>query len=165
MSAPRRDERGLTLTELTVAMVVAAMVVMGIVGFYMNSQATWFEASSKAITQREGTLVLETVERLARRASAASVVWPGGDSTQSYLYLTVPDSAGTHSYCFWWQDSLIHEGFDPVSNDSGPIHAQAKAARFVVSADTALVRIRDLRMVSPQGQIVTLATSVAMKNR
>ena len=54
-----RSERGLTLTELVVVGVLATLVMLALTGFYFNSQRTWLEGSSQALTQREATLALE----------------------------------------------------------------------------------------------------------
>lgn len=167
MIPPRRHpERGLTLTELTVAMVMAALVVMGIVGFYMNSQALWFDASAMAITQREGSLVLQTIGRAARQASDATVSLPDGDPNHAQLQLQMPDSSGTHPWYFWWgPDSLIHEGPDTGAGDLGPIIQQSKVERFVVVADSEKVQIRVLQMVSAAHQRLSFSTLFAMENR
>lgn len=162
----RHPERGLTLTELTVAMVMAALVVMGIVGFYMNSQALWFDASALAITQREGSLVLQTIGRAARQATNAVVTFPDGNPDHAQLQLELPDSTGTHTWYYWWAaDSLIHEGPDTGAGDLGPILQQSKVERFWVVADSAKVQVKSLQLVSAAHQRVTLATLFAMENR
>lgn len=162
MSPERTNERGLTLTELTIAMVLAAIVVVGVVGFYMNSQATWFDASTQVITQREGTVVLESIARQARGAQAFTITYPGGDTTQSMLQVTIPDSVGTHDYYFWWEDSLIHEGSHPVNDDRGAL-LQSKVERFVVTANGTMVNVQNLQVVSSQGQRLNFSTSFARR--
>ena len=42
---PIHSQRGLTLTEVTVVTVLASIVMLGIVSFYVNSQGTWMDAS------------------------------------------------------------------------------------------------------------------------
>lgn len=166
MNRDRHPERGLTLTELTIAMVLAAIVVVGIVGFYMNSQALWFDASTQSITQREGTVVLEAISRQARNARAFTITYPGGDTTQSMLQMTVPDAvgSGTHEYYFWWEDSLIHEGTHPVNDDRGAL-LQSRVERFVVTASGSMVNVQNLQILSPQGQRMSFSTSYSRRLR
>ena len=38
------DERGLTLTEVAIVGVIGVLVLLGLGGFYLNSQATWLDA-------------------------------------------------------------------------------------------------------------------------
>ena len=58
---PPLSERGLTLTELTIVGVLACLVMLGLVGFYMSSQGVWMDASAQAITQREATSVIDEI--------------------------------------------------------------------------------------------------------
>src|SRR5262249_32619505 len=39
-----RDERGLTLTELAVVMILGTMIMAGFVGFYLSSQGMWLDS-------------------------------------------------------------------------------------------------------------------------
>ena len=42
-----RSERGLTLVELAIVGALATLVMLGLTGFYLNSQRLWIEASTK----------------------------------------------------------------------------------------------------------------------
>jgi hypothetical protein len=158
------DERGLTLTEVTIVAAIGLLVLLGLGGFYLNSQATWLDASSKTITQREATLVAEAIADSARRsASATAIPFPDADHGQIALYdfndLTTP------YWYFWWDgaDSLIHQGPNPATGDRGAMHA-SKAERFrVVLNDSALVEIA-LRLRAATGQRVELTTSSMLRN-
>ena len=43
------NERGLTLTELAIVGAMGLLVMTAIMGFYMNCQTLWTDASSKSI--------------------------------------------------------------------------------------------------------------------
>ena len=105
-----RDERGLTLTEVTVVMVLGTMIMAGLVAFYLSSQGLWIEASTQAITQREASL-LTAAMRDSIRQSGSAVATPSPDALHQQLSLFRP-GASTPYYYFWWEptDSLIHAG-------------------------------------------------------
>jgi len=162
MSRLALDQRGLTLTELTIVMVLAAVAMTGLVAFYLNAQGVWMDASSQAVTQREGTLVLDNISSRAAMASRASVL--GGGTGMCTLKLefssTFPDSV----YYYWWQDSLIYDG--PVLNTSsrGAL-LTSRVERFEVTANDTFVRVVELKLRTPNGESVPMSTWVEMKNR
>ena len=53
MTSPHANERGMTLTEVAVVMILGTMIMAGMVGFYLSSQGLWLDASTQAITQRD----------------------------------------------------------------------------------------------------------------
>lgn len=167
MSRRVLDERGLTLTELTIVGVLAALTMMSLVGFYMSAQSLWAEASTQAITQREATNVVSAITS-GVHASAQAFVSPatGGDSSLCQLQL-VPAGGGLPHY-YWWSatDSLIHEGTDPGDplQDRGPM-LSSKVERFELSADTALVTIVGFRVRTAPGHEVELSASAGLLNR
>src|SRR5258706_10357166 len=65
----RLDQRGLTLMEVRIVVVLASLVMLALLGFYINSQATWNDASSQTITQRELTMVIERITEKAHMAN------------------------------------------------------------------------------------------------
>jgi prepilin-type N-terminal cleavage/methylation domain-containing protein len=159
------NERGLTLTEVTVVMVLAAIVMTGLVGFYLNSQATWLDGSLQAISQREANLVLDTIRRRAQTAYGAT-----SDSVDSaqHCWLAIQQNSADPpelAYYYWWSpsDSLIHEGYRLHGDDRGPM-IQSKVDRFVVSTTGELVRVVALQVRTPQGHHITLATNVRLMN-
>ena len=160
------NERGLTLTEVTVVMVIATMVMAGLVGFYLSSQAAWLDSSAQAIAQREASLVLSSISDRARGAKQAFVLNIPADSLRGKLQLMFagmpPEST---NYYYWWNaaDSSIHEGYDPVNADRGPM-VQSKVMAFSVSADTSFLSIRQLRLRTLNGHSVRMTTTVAMQN-
>ena len=132
-----RDARGITLTELTVVMLLAAMVMTGLVTFYLNSQQMWLDGSSQALTQRDATLVLERMTTETHNASSATVI-SNPDSVHQMLILF--NSDGTQRCQFVWNtdDSLIHLQNGPGLTDRGPI-ASSRVDTFQLDTDGNLV--------------------------
>jgi len=165
MTARSRRETGLTLTEVTIVMVLAGMVMTGLVGFYLSSQATWIDGSSQAITQREANLVLESIRQRARPAWTAHVA-PNPDATHALLQLDYQGFPPSQShYYFWWEpsDSLIHEGYGDPRRDQGPV-LQSKVETFDVTASNTMVRVNALQLRTAGGQHVRLSTFVQLVN-
>lgn len=158
------DERGLTLTEVTIVAAIGLLVLLGLGGFYLSSQATWLDASSQSITQREGTLIAHAVADRAR-TSRAAIVTPAPDADHAQVAFYSPTSGTTAEWCYWWNpaDSLVHHGPDPVNDDRGALGA-SKVERFRVEADAAMVRVW-VRLRSATGQQVEVATRALMRNR
>lgn len=156
---PRHRERGLTLTEITIVFVLAAVLMTGLVAFYLNSQAVWLDGSSQAITQREATLVLDAIRARARGAAKVQV---GGANDQLDLLNRFQPPESTYS--FWLADSALHEGYKLLGQDLSPM-TQSKVTAFVVAAqDSELAMVRDLSLMSAQGRVVRVRTSVRLVN-
>ena len=167
MSSPaRRDERGITLTELTVVMVLAAVVTVGLVTFYLNSQTLWVDGSTQALAQRDATALAELIAARARTCSSADK-FDSPDPLHQGLILRDPWGGETR---FRWNsgDSLIHEDTLDVATgtlvDKGP-PVQSKVLRFVVDRDFSLVYVRMLEVRSTSGTPVQLSTTAALYNR
>jgi Tfp pilus assembly protein PilW len=157
------SERGLTLTELTIVTVLASIAMLGLVGFYLNSQATWMDASAQAITQREATTLTEAIADDIRRAGVAKVV-NSPDELHSQLELYPDRISTTPLYVYWWDatDSLVHEG-ETRSADKGA-QGSSTVERFqCIAGDSAMVQV-SVQMRSAQGQRIQIGTSVAMMN-
>jgi len=157
------DEKGLTLTEVTVVAVLGLLVIFGLIGFYLQSQATWLDASSQTITQREATLMVRTIADQVRVCGSA-VVTPSPDADHSMVSL-VNHGAGSAHFHFWWNsaDSLVHQGTDTGAGDRGPM-GSSKVERFAVTATGQLVTVQ-VRLRSPQGQRVDAFGGAALVNR
>ncbi|MEO5989922.1 MAG: prepilin-type N-terminal cleavage/methylation domain-containing protein [Candidatus Eisenbacteria bacterium] len=157
----RFDPRGFTLTELTIVMVLAAIAMTGLVAFYLNAQGVWMDASSQAVTQREGTLVLDGISQRASMATRATVTGPIGERALKLQFnSTFPDSV----YYFWWQDSLIYDGPELSTTSRGAMLA-SRVERFEVTANDTFVRVRELRLRTPNGERIPMSTWVELKNR
>lgn len=158
-----RAERGLTLTEVAVVMILGTLIMAGLVGFYLSSQGVWLDASTQAITQREASLVAAAVRDSVRRcgfAQATSV--PDSLHQQLALFLRAGDA--TPYYYFWWDpaDSLIHSGYQVGGRGSGPM-VVSRADRFQVVATATAVRM-DLRLRTAGGGSVEVGTLARYMN-
>jgi hypothetical protein len=149
-------ERGLTLFEVTVVLVLASVLMMGLVGFYMNSQATWIESSAQAITQRDATLALERITEQIREASSAV--------TPSPSTLVLYDLGGNETRRFWLTaaDSVLHHGLGV--QDDGPL-VNSKVEQFQVAAGGGFVGVRSLILIGPNDVRVEVASGATMYNR
>lgn len=158
-----RGARGISLVEVTIAVVLASVVMVGVVGFYISSQATWLDSSTKAVSQREATLALEQITSRVRGASSA-IASPTPDANRMRLYLY--DLGGNLQWMFWYvtADSTLHHGPSEAA-DRGPLML-SRVTRFRVSVTgNALVEVHDLDLLSPTGQIIELSTAAALYNR
>lgn len=166
--APR--SRGFTLVELIVVIAVASVVALGLLGFYLNSQSTWMDASTQALAQRDATSILEAISSRAR--DAAAVVTPppvsGADTILTfYKRDPTPPNSLIEPYSFWLShaDSLIHQGVGTGNQDDGPV-APSKVERFSFEMDPALsiLHIRMLEVRSAQGTKIQMSTSFTLYN-
>jgi hypothetical protein len=153
------SERGLTLTELTIVAVLACVVMLGMVGFYMSSQTVWMDGSTQAITQREATSVIEEMSRRIHDAAQATVECPGDPL---HCRIELFDKDNNQLWAYWWRDSLLHEGPN-IATDRGAM-ASSKVEVFQVVGDDDLVDIQLLQMRSAQGERVQMSTKIAFAN-
>jgi len=154
-------ECGITLTELTIVMVLAALITVGLVTFYLNSQGLWLDASSQALTQRDATLVLERITRQVHQSARAEVAH---DPDSLHQALSVYDIAGRETRFYWDPaDSLIHSS-SPDHPKEGPI-ANSKVDRLQFDRDGGLVYLRRLSMRSGTGERIEMSSSMTLYNK
>lgn len=162
------NERGLTLIELTVVFVLASLVMVGLVGFYLNSQATWVDGSREAQTQREATLLIETMSDSIRFAAKAVVTnYPAGDTLHQMVTLYAPADTVNAWYAFWWSpsDSLIHGGKSPGIGDRGPV-ITSRIDRFQLrQLQPSLIELTALEAHASNADVVLTSTRFALYNR
>ena len=161
--SPRDGERGLTLTELTIVIVLAGLVTVGLVTFYFNSQATWVDGSTQVLTQRDATALLQAMTDSTRKAVKV-VIFDSPDTLHQGLILL--DGSDSEWARFWWHpgDSLIHRGAGSPTVDQGPF-VTSIAERFQLDADDAMVYVKLLQLRSANGQSVQLSSSMVIQNR
>lgn len=155
------DERGLTLTEVTIVAAIGLLVLLGLGGFYLNSQATWLDASTQSITQREATNATEAIAEHARAAgSAIATPSPDADHQQIAFYAL---GSPNPDWCFWWDatDSLVHHGPNRADDRGAILASKAEILRFTVADH---VVQSELRLRSVTGDRVTVASSALMRN-
>ena len=162
MSGLPRDERGLSLLEVTVVMVLGGMITAGLIGFYLSSQGLWLDGSTQAITQREASLVASAIRDSVRKSSRAEVA-PSPDAQHQQLALFRHGEA-TPFYYFYWNpdDSLVHAGPNVGGAGSGPIGASRAARLQFIKTDEA-VRT-DMRLLTATGNRVDIGAFAVFKN-
>lgn len=146
--------------ELTVVSALAVVVLLGLTGFYLSSQFTWVDGSTKAITQREGTLLLETIRDSVHTAySYVTDPW----SHQLSLFKQGETEA---FYVFRWDaagDSLMYAG--PPGAESVMLQSKLRRFEFGPAIDPSLVELTAVELVSAAGQPTTFSASFALLNR
>ena len=160
---PATDERGLTLLEMVIVIVLAGVVTLGLVGFYLQSQSMWMDASTQALAQRDATGLVEFM-RTRTLSAASALVSPVPPDSLNFI-LTLYDVSDNETDRFAWTsgDSLIHHFEDGV--DKGAI-GSAIVERFYVRVDPALplVTLDTLRVRSTSGTRVKLSSTFALYN-
>jgi Tfp pilus assembly protein PilW len=159
-------ERGVTLTELAIVLVLAGLVMLGISAFYFNSQEVWMQGSAQAIAQREASFAIERVRDVAHAASSALADSSGGDPDHIRLVLTDADLT---QHVFWCDDvsKQLHESVTPdggPQTDLGPI-ASSRVARFLASTSPEMVTNLSVELISAEGQTVSVSSAAALLNK
>jgi len=156
-------DRGMTLTEVMIVLALSALVMMGLVGFYMTSQAVWMEGSSQAITQRDATLLVSAITTNVRRASRATV---GDYNGQQILYLCADRDPATEPFrCYYWRNSRVYAGTDQPRNGDTLVVVSPVDSLRLATRDTTLVLIRLVELPTSEGAPVRLSSAVALYNR
>ncbi len=152
----------MTLVEVTVVMVLATLVVMGLISFYVSSQSLWMKGSSRALAQRDATLLVETLSDSVRAYAHAEVY----DSPDALHQGVILRDADLNERCrFWWneEDARVHWG-PGVGQDQGPV-VNSLVARFVLDTLTQVVEIRQLAVRSAEGELVETTSAAVLRNR
>ena len=152
-------QRGVTLTEMMVVIVIAGLVILGMTTFYFNAQSVWLDGSSQAITQREATLVVDTIRDSMYRAVDVQV--PQSDR----LFMYSADDPLNSFFAVWLEpsDSLLHYGRD-MTDDRGPL-VQSRVARFEVADLDSLVELTILQLNTGTDQQVQVSSRFDMPNQ
>lgn len=161
-----RSAAGFTLVEMMIVVVLAGVVTLGLVAFYINSQAIWLDASTQAMAQRDATAILDAMRERAK-ASAQAQIQPAGGGTNHTLVLYDNDLVEVGRFQWDPADSTIHwaTGADPA-DDQGPI-VPTKVQRFWLRLDPSIpgiVHVDTLRVYSTTGQKVQMTSILAMYN-
>jgi hypothetical protein len=157
----------MTLTEVMIVMALATLVMMGLVSFYMTSQAVWMEGSSQAITQRDATLLVTAITENVRRAARAEV---GNWNGQQILYLRSDRDPMTVPFrCYYWRRSPVYTGVfagrdQPRDGDTLVVVSQVDSFRLATD-DTSLVRMDLIELPTSKGPPIRLTSAAALYNR
>lgn len=161
----RSPFRGFTLVEVMVVIILAGVVTLGLIGFYLNSQATWIDGSAQALAQRDATTLLEAINSKAREAAFAEVLPSSTDSLNHRLILYDSATGGTEIHRFYWNSSTSMVHYQRYGEERGPV-VPTIVERFSVRFDPSvpLIDIDTLRIVTEQGLRVQLSTTIALQN-
>ena len=169
VNATRAGERGLTLTEVAVVMILGSLITAGLVGFYLASQGLWLDGFTQAITQREASLLASAVRDRVRQSAWAEVS-PSPDPQHMQLELYKSGDATPYYYFYWnSSDSLVHAGPTRGGPGSGPIGtSRATLLQFDASSpppsqDDRVVRM-DLRLLTANGGRVDMSAYAVCRN-
>lgn len=157
------NEKGLTLTEVTIVAAIGTLVLLGMGGFYLQSQATWLDGSAQSLTQREVTLVTQAIVDDVRQSHDAQVT-ASPDATHHDLALYTLVGGGVPFCHYWWSatDSLVHGGTAPGAANDHPM-MQSPVEKFVVAKTGTMVRV-SLQARAATGQRVEFSGSARMRN-
>jgi hypothetical protein len=154
------NERGLTLTELTVVTVLASVVMLGFTGFYLSSQFAWLDGSAKAMAQREGTFLLETI-----RDSVHTAYWYDADPFAHQLSLYKIGESNAF-YVFQWDPSTSDSAMKAGPPGGENKILESRVRRFDLAfIDSSVVELSALEVVSATGQTTVFRTRFALINR
>jgi hypothetical protein len=152
----------MTLVEVTVVMVLATLVVMGLISFYASSQALWMRGSSQALAQRDATLLIEALSDSVRQYAHAEV-FDSPDALHQGVILY--DSDRNERCRFWWDENDARVHFGPgLGDDRGPV-VSSLVARFELDTLERVVQVRLLSVRSAEGDLVRMTSAAALLNR
>ena len=151
-------ERGFTLTEVMIVLVLSGIVTLGLTIFYLNSQMTWTDASTQALAQRDATALIEYVREYGQGAAEVDA----SDSTVVIFF----DRNSVETMRFRWNpvDSLVHYGVGPTE-DRGPV-VPTRVESFVADkVENPRMLNLTLRVRSSSGQRVTMSSTIGLYNQ
>ena len=162
----RSDEAGLTLVELTIVFVLATLVMVGLVSFYLSSQATWLDGSTEAQTQREATLLIDAMAARVR-ASAKAIVEDYPDPFHQMLSLYSPSDTLNASYVFWWdpKDSHVYGGSSVGAQDAIALTTAPTDSFRLEQINASLVELSWLQLRAGTSPVIVSGALFALYNR
>lgn len=159
-----RNSHGVTLTELAVVAAIAAVVLLGLMGFYFNSQATWIEGSTRAVAQRDATLLIEDIRGSVHEARSI-IVEAGPDAFHDTVNLL--NASGVVYKTYWWNSASkqVHEG--AVINEGGPVvETRVEQFKFLYDvADSTVLHLTNLTVRTANNDTLSFISSFALHNR
>ena len=159
-----RPDRGMTLTEVMIVVALAALVMTGLVGFYLTSQAVWMEGSSQALTQRDATLLVAAITDSVRQAARATVTNDPSSGGQ-VLSLYADKNAAEPFRCFYWKNSRVYSGSDQPGHDERLVVVSQVDSFQLGTVDTTLVLMNLIELPTSKGPPVRLTSAAALYNR
>ena len=161
-------QQGFTLVEAMVVIVLAGVVTIGILGFYLNSQATWIDGSSQALTQREATLLIESIAERTHEAAQILVLPTTPPSGNQMVQLMDKDGNPLSEFTWEASDSLVYlsqVNSAGVMGEPSPITTSVVES-FQLTFDTSplLLHLTRLQLRSSDGARITMSSMFAPHN-
>lgn len=168
LRAPRAPERrpllasqaGLTLTELMLVGALAIIVMLGLTGFYFNSQRMWLSGSTQAMTQRDASLLLDVIGKAVHEADSAVVTMsdPNHHVLELFVLNTPVARFETDDV-----DGRVHRYVD--ADDQGSV-VESKCSRLQFNTiDSTLVELTLAELVTAQEDTVRIASRFQLLGR
>jgi prepilin-type N-terminal cleavage/methylation domain-containing protein len=150
---------GFTLMEVMVVMLLSTVATLALVGFYLNAQAMWTDASTQALAQRDASAILELMRSKVHEADSAVVLPSSSDSLNHRVILYDPWNNRRESFYWSPADSTVHYA-DSLGVERGAV-VSTVVERFHVTMDGVLPLLTvDLRMRSASGQKVEMSSTI-----
>ena len=158
----RHLERGFTLVEAITVIVLSGVVTIGLLGFYLNSQATWMDGSSQALTQREATLLIESIADRVHEAASYDILPTSPPSGNQMVLLR--DKDGNEMSRFSWEpvDSLVH--YWDAGVDKGPVTTSVVERFQLAVVSASVVQLTGLQVRAADGARITSSSMFALNN-
>jgi hypothetical protein len=151
------QERGFTLTELAIVGTLAVLVMLGLMGFYFNSQRMWLDGSTQAMTQRDATLLVDVISRDTHTAAQAFIKSTALNQERLELYASNNDPISM--YEIEPGDGKVHRWMPDGSHV--PV-GDSKALRLLFETDGKLVDLTVAELISANGDTVRTSSRFQM---
>jgi len=178
-TAAKENQPGFTLIELTVALLLAGIMMVGALFVYRDFMDTWDEELSRTEMQRQGTYALAVIEKTIKKAiyddDDGGAIKFTIENTGNKITLTVPNPPpggdGGVKDIKYYQDGTAIKGENPQVITLIPdTHVEEiEVANLTFREDTVVggsgrsIRI-DLRLTDTYGQTADFTTSVRLRN-
>ena len=149
-----RNQRGVTLIELLVAVLLGVVILLGAGTFYWHMTRAWVASNDQIAMQRQGSLVVQESSRIVMASNGilGGTCGPAGNPASLPVrvpVLALPETATNQAhFCFYWASSpggFVECRFDPAVStactaagrnlllgDPTPQTMQATAVTFTV---------------------------------
>ena len=170
----RKNQAGFTLIELIVALLLAAIMMVGAMFIYRDFMDSWDEELSSIEIQRQGTYALAVMGNVIKNSVEFSIGDYGG-GTDNKLTVTVPTTSGGAKDVDYYQDDgaspkELKEKDAVVTTIIPDTHVEEiEVANLAFRDDTVVghsgrsIRI-DLRLTDTYGQTADFTASVRLRN-
>jgi hypothetical protein len=184
-----RNQRGVTIVELLMAVLLATIVIAGVGSFYWRMIRSWVASNDQVAMQRQATLVQQEISRIviASNGTLPGTCGPVGNPASLPVRVPVqalPETATAQKhFCFYWvanPGGIVECEFNPsvattcssagrnlLLGDPTPQNIQATAVAFTVVNNSVVDFAVTLRAVDGTAVLagpLTFAARVFVRN-